>query len=407
MNHFTSAMRTLPLVIALVTAVPATSHAQLAQSDWPVFHHDAQHTGRTTIVGPQNPKVLWSYHGVSRLRSTPVVGADGHIFLGNGRMPVCKIDKNTGEKIWCATNNSAAPADRSTPVVAADGMVYVGARDNHLWAINPDGSVGWTFPVPTDGDVMTSPLITRAGRILMGSNSLGNGWFYGLSPAGAQTWLKVLRAGITNVSPAESHDASTVYVTVEGTTLVALDPATGVEKWRNKLESRVNGARAPNYTPVVGADGTIYVGFDKGLFAVDPNGTTKWLFPTGKRRMFSPPALGADGTIFFGASRKADSVLFAATPAGTEKWSTAVQGRLINCAPVVDGAGTVYLAAAKTLRAYAPAGNGAGDGLVVWERKFARRFFDAGPIVAGPVSQGRGRIYIDARDARLYALGDE
>jgi outer membrane protein assembly factor BamB len=61
-----------------------------------------------------------------------------------------------------------------------------------------------------------------------------------------------------------------VYVTTRGTTLHALDAASGGERWRRLLERR-RAARWPNYTPVVHpTSGTIYVGFDSGIFAVTP-----------------------------------------------------------------------------------------------------------------------------------------
>ena len=47
-------------------------------------------------------------------------------------------------------------------------------------------------------------------------------------------------------------------------------------------------------------DGTIYFGtFNGRLWAVNPNGTKKWVFRAG-REIKSSPAIGADGIIYFG-----------------------------------------------------------------------------------------------------------
>ena len=53
-------------------------------------------------------------------------------------------------------------------------------------------------------------------------------------------------------------------------------------------------------SPAVGADGTIYVGAYYSLWAINPDGTEKWEFPTGLY-VSSSPALAADGTIYVGS----------------------------------------------------------------------------------------------------------
>jgi outer membrane protein assembly factor BamB len=398
-----SRLVSLLLCVLLVTAAPAA--AQLADSPWPCFQHDAQHTGRTDLVGPDDPTVRWRYKGRSRLVSTPAIGADGTIYLGHGRNPLCAIDPDDGSEIWCTTRNLGTFADRSSPAVAADGTIYIGGRDNDLWSVLPDGTTQWQFHIQTDGDVTTSPLVGMLdGLIYMGSDSLSAGYFYAMrpGPVADPAWLFVLGGGLRNVSPALSHDGSVVYVTSSGYQLHAIDALTGLEIWRTSLERRRNGARGPNYTPVVGDDGTIYVGLDEGLFAVNPDGSVRWRYPTGRRRIFSPPALGADGTLFFGAARRTDGMFFAVSADGELRWSAPVTGRLVNTAPVVDGEGTVYLAADRTLWAFHPEGDGNGGPDVKWTlSRFSRRVFDSGTVI------GPGRtLYQGSRDTWLYAIGD-
>jgi outer membrane protein assembly factor BamB len=389
--------------VAVLSTAAAASNAGLANSPWPVFGHDAQHTGRSEHDGPQNPRVLWKYRGDHRIFSTPSIGADGTIYLGHGRNPLCAIDPSDGSEIWCTTKNDGTSADRSSPAVAATGMIYIGGRDNDLWTVNPDGSVQWTFHVPTDGDVTTSPMVGVDGTIFMGSDSLSAGYFYAMvpGPVAEVRWLNILGGGVRNVSPALSHDGSTVYVTSAGHTLHALDAATGVELWRRRLERRANAQRGPNYTPVVGDDGTIYVGLDEGLFAIAPDGTERWLHALGRERIQSPPAIGPDGTLYVVAARAADGLVLAVSPEGEVLWSHELLGRMVNTAPVVDASGVVYVAAWDELYAFEPNGDGAGHGTVRWRRAFSRRVFDAGPIISGP-----GRILIGSRDRFLYALGD-
>lgn len=49
---------------------------------WPVFQHDAQHTGRSTYKGPDDPEVKWVFNGrFSTSRSYPLIGSAGTIYI--------------------------------------------------------------------------------------------------------------------------------------------------------------------------------------------------------------------------------------------------------------------------------------------------------------------------------------
>jgi outer membrane protein assembly factor BamB len=93
--------------------------------------------------------------------------------------------------------------------------------------------------------------------------------------------------------------------------------------------------------PVIGDDGTIYVGSADGLFALSPDGQVRW--------QYVPPrctlpvlglALGADGTVY----AVADSSLFAVAPDGTERWQYA-SGAPLSSAISVSRDGVIYIVA--------------------------------------------------------------
>ncbi|MCP4630814.1 MAG: PQQ-like beta-propeller repeat protein, partial [bacterium] len=110
-------------------------------------------------------------------------------------------------------------------------------------------------------------------------------------------------------------------------------------------------------SPVVGADGTIYIGADVGkVYAVSPDGIQQWAFSTDESdRVESTPAIGADGTIYVGSQ---DKKLYAINPNGSKKWSFATGGS-IESSPVIGNDGTVYIGSADK-KIYAVKGTSGG-----------------------------------------------
>ena len=50
---------------------------------WPVFLHDAGHTGRSANSGPQGYATRWALRLGDYVRSSPVIGEDGTIYVGS------------------------------------------------------------------------------------------------------------------------------------------------------------------------------------------------------------------------------------------------------------------------------------------------------------------------------------
>ena len=172
--------------------------------------------------------------------------------------------------------------------MAADGTIYVGGEDALLYAINPDGSLRWTFR--TGDRIRSSPSIGTDGTIYFGSF---DGRLYAVHPDGSELWS------------------------------VELD-------WR--------GIRS---SPSIGPDGTIYVAAD-GLTAIDPDGSIRWEYPFGVRTG-ATPILGADGTVYF-ASLK----IFALDAQGRLLWDYATEGTA-GGSPLILPDGSIVAAAEDEL----------------------------------------------------------
>ncbi len=263
------------MVISLLAAM------LVADTPWPMFHHDFNHTGRSPYLGAQTGVEKWNFA--------------------------------TGKWIFW-----------SSPAIDSDGTIYVGSRDHKLYAINPNGTEKWSFN--TDHDIYSSPAICSDGTIYMGSR-IGN--LYVINPDGTGKWS--FEVGETFSSPTIDLDG-TIYIGSADNKLYAINPD-GTEKW-----NFTTGSDVPS-SPSIGADGTIYVGSqDNKLYAVNPDGTEKWSFATGNT-VFSSPAIGSDGTIYVGSH---GGNLYAINPDGIEKWSFTT-GDIILSSPAISPDGTIYV----------------------------------------------------------------
>ncbi len=295
----------------------------LADSPWPMFRQNLNHTGVSpydTITN--NGKLIWSFTAGHNVLSSPAIGSDGTIYVGSDDNKLYAINPDGTEK-WNFTTGAIV---RSNPAISFDGTIYVGSHDNKLYAINPDGTEKWNFT--TGWIVRSSPAIDSDGTIYVGSL---DGKFYAINPDGTEKWNFTI-GSVVDSSPAIGSDG-TIYVGSGNHRLYAINP-NGTEKWNFKTGSGVRSS------PAIGSDGTIYVGSQDGkLYAINPDGTEKWNFPTGDD-VQSSPAIGSDGTIYVGSY---DSKLYAINPDGTEKWSFATGDEIHHSSPAIGSDGTVYI----------------------------------------------------------------
>lgn len=124
----------------------------------------------------------------------------------------------------------------------------------------------------------------------------------------------------------------------------------GTVKWTFKTGGGVESS------PVIGSEGTIYVGSHDGyLYALNPDGTLRWKFKAGNlayekngevsKSILATPALAKDGTIYIIGST---NYLFALTPEGKEKWRFFVKwDSAFWNGPAVGDDGTIYAASAR------------------------------------------------------------
>lgn len=211
---------------------------------------------------------------------------------------------------------------------------------------------------------------------------------------GAQRWafstLSTSTAGAIVSSPSVGPDG-TIYVGVEvgaigssspGGRVFALNP-NGTQKWVFTTPDWVDS------TPAVGHDGSVYFGCWDGVFyALKSDGTKKWTYAAGGF-IASSPAIAPDGTIYFGSGA---GNLHALNSDGTLKWTFATDD-WVESSPAVAPDGTVYFGSwNNSVYAVKP------DGTQKW------RFVTGGDVVGSPAIGADGTVYVASRDLTLYAL---
>ena len=365
----------LAISAATVPAAPARAitASNLDESPWPMFRHDAQHTGCSPYVGPAWPQLRWRYptSSCAAVESSPAIAADGTIYLGSfdGYLYAIRPDGSlkwrykTGDRVY------------SSPAIAADGTIHVGSHDNYLYAIHPDGSLRWRYE--TSGGE-SSPAIGEDGTIYFGSD---DDHLYALYPDGSLRWR--YETGDQVRSSPDIGGDGTAYVGSSDGRLYAINPD-GSLRWRYETEDEVESS------PAIGADGTVYVGSDDGyLYAIQPDGSLRWRYET-ESWVGSSPAIGGDGTVYVGSS---DSYLYAIQPDGALRWRYATEGHIGKSSPATGGDGTVYVGSSDGY-VYAIQ----SDGSLRW------RYKTGGRVYSSPAIGADGAIYVGSDDAFLYAI---
>jgi probable HAF family extracellular repeat protein len=299
--------------------------------------------------------LLWSRAVTGAVYGSPVVNRAGT------RIYLCTDNNGTSGYAYCFDNNGTqkwsyqlAGPSRCTPALSYDeSYLYVtAATDSYNWLYAlyyidyPGGpGLGWTrsmdagTPDPLFGEyemVWPSPSLGADGTVY----AIGGPSIYAFSANGQLKTYST--AGGDNImsSIAIGPDGSLFVGDPEGAPHV-IDPITLVDK---PITLTVV-SEAPG-TPVVAADGTVYVPCEDGkLYAFKMDGTLKWSFPA-LAPITSSPALAADGHIWVVAwdgylyGLDSGGNLITQTPVGNA-WPNPIP---TDSSPTIGPDGTVYVA---------------------------------------------------------------
>ncbi len=364
---------------------------------------DAEDSASGTWDAVIQAKRLWTQSVGTSLPSVAAVAPNGTIYVtanqSDGSTLLVSL-KSDGSQNWIY---SLGEWTITSPAIGEDGTVYVahpGSTDpvwftpiHTLSAIRPDGSLKWIFDLGSSPG--SSPAIDANGNLYVSSGSR----LFSLTPDGIVRWIfSPLHLSAHFKTPVISADG-TVYVGTNSTFddtpgnegnlvgyLYAVNPD-GNQYWRFIAVDAIDGG------VVIGSDGAVYFGtgnmFNRA-YAVNPIGTQKWVISMSfGMSMNTSPVIGNDGTIYW-TSR--NGKLVALNSDGSEQWSTVLDSWLDSFSPVVSADEKVFV------------GDGSGFLHVVDANGRAQQVFGSQvDLIRSPVIAPDGILYVGSADG-LHAL---
>lgn len=293
--------------------------------------------------------LLWS-HDLAGTGATAISPNGATVYAAGGNNLYAFT--TSGEAVW--TYGESTESIHGEPCVASDGTIYFGSWDTYIYALNPDGTLKWKYQ--TDGAIapLASPtLSTDEATVYVGSgdpNKDEGGTLYAIKAAdGNLRWEKKLDQ--RRVSGAVVGPNGRIYVTGSGR-VYCFSPD-GTKVWESAPDT------AASLTPSLSSDGTLYVGTarDGKVYAINSsNGQTKWSYQTGINPYYDPanphapqygvlgtPVIGANGNIYVGAI---DGVMYAFKPDGSVLWTYQTGDAISESCPAIGPDGTLYFGSA-------------------------------------------------------------
>ncbi|MBI5404227.1 MAG: PQQ-like beta-propeller repeat protein [Ignavibacteriae bacterium] len=195
-------------------------------------------------------KLLWTfktrgekkYDFADYHRSSPVYYKNS-LFFGSGDGNIYALNSENGELLWKYQTEDVV---HSTPVVD-DSNLYVGSFDGYFYALNiNDGSMKWKYKTTGQkyfpkGEVQGSPAIYK-NNIIFGARDYK---VYALDKDnGSLIWEKTFVNGW--VLSNSIYLDELIIAGADERIIACLDPVTGIEKWKRKMEFLIFGKPAFN-----------------------------------------------------------------------------------------------------------------------------------------------------------------
>jgi len=321
----------------------ADDGTNLPYDEWPMFRHDARHTGSVKARAPVTPILLWKVDVGLPIVASPAI-ANRTVFVGAKNI-LLAVDERSGRTLWkarLAGEIISSPA--VDPKAGKQGLVYAasrGSRSSTLTAFDLlTGSPVWQTwlstrsspvivinpPIDTTADVY--PSVPRA-TLFIGADSR---LLAINADTGGQLW-SFEAYGEINSSPAA--DERCVYFGTDNNIIYALHRYTGRGVWKFEAKAPVISS------PAVGDQFLVTASTDGIVYCLDKStGEVGWALPTGAKILSSPAYYG--GYIYIGSGMQ----LLKIHEKGKVVWSSRTLGAAYSSPALASG--RVYIGSCET-----------------------------------------------------------
>ncbi|MCC7374816.1 MAG: PQQ-binding-like beta-propeller repeat protein [Verrucomicrobiales bacterium] len=381
------------------TGGPVSSTAAIASNGDVVF---GSQDGKIYALDPATGQPRWSRDLGQPITASPLIAADGTLYIRDGDGNLHALDGATGleKRSYPLPNHPWWLV--SSPVLAPSGDLIVAAFEQQIRRLNPvTGTNAWSFS--TAGRWVGSPALGTDNTLVVGSyegNVLGID-----ATLGTQRWKIVTEERVLG-SPAVWYDSMAYVVTGAGLQLrghlLGIQLRDGAVLWSVPL------GQASRSSPIVGPDGTVFVGNDNGLvYAFDGStGSQRWQAAV-EGTLASAPALTREGTLLIGSLNGSLYALDSLT--GQRLWDVGTQGELYS-SPAVGLDGTVYVGSADrslyAIEGTAPLALGAWPKFMGTADNRGAPPSNTGPPVITVQSASSTRALGSSLELRVHAVGD-
>ncbi len=305
-------------ILLPLLCLPIYLFAQPADSPWPMYQHDARHTGRVDVMSPESPHVDWIFAPIGRGISMPIIDEDSTIYFHSTVDTLFYALYPDGTVKWIYKYNGSGGISGKCGVVGEDYLHFV----RNTW--ETDGGSYWSY----------YHILNKDGTLYWQNDRGGTYWYYNRLYS----------------SPIMGTDG-TIYVVGDSGAAAAKDVKLyafddTLLLWTSFLKQAQSGTTYPSI-PAVGPDGTIYIALDDSIYAINPDGTRKWSMDRGKGDL--AVSVGSNGSIYF-VSGWYDS-LTAVDPSGNVlwKWGSPSSLHSIHTVPAIGWGVTLYFVYGKYL----------------------------------------------------------
>ena len=220
---------------------------------WASEEHDAQGTFWAPVVGPSQPKVLWSFHTGAGFPGGPVVDSSGNVYAASTDNFLYALGPSE-TLVWKA-RLPASPV--GTPALAPNGEIRVVGDQGQLFSFSPAGKLLWTTRLNDPGEPLIGPVVGSDGTTYYPTKTR----LIAVYKSGNLRWMINLPIySITYPLPRLSVDEK--YLFFED---VVIDAATGATAYPE--------TPPPMDKYFVGADGKIYLRSGNGMDEWQPGET--------------------------------------------------------------------------------------------------------------------------------------